>query len=116
LLQSSYKEAKTKNESEEYIMRTFKEANKGNLKTLEQYVPIVDRVHGQNHPEFHDVRRVFEEISLRAKNAGADKPELDNEFKELREITDNYTVPGDVCESFEAVYNMLADIDKAYHA
>ena len=34
----------------------------------------------------------------------------------LREITDNYTVPGDVCESYEAVYNMLAELDKAYEA
>lgn len=39
---------------------------------------------------------------------------LDNEFKQLREITDNYTVPGDVCESYEAVYNMLSELDDAY--
>ena len=37
-------------------------------------------------------------------------------FVKLREITDNYTVPGDVCESYEAVYNMLAELDKAYEA
>ncbi|NLO10043.1 MAG: iron-sulfur cluster repair di-iron protein, ric [Clostridiales bacterium] len=96
-------------------MTTFNKVNERNLKTLEQYVPIVDRVHGPNHPEFHDVRKVFEEINLKVKKAGADKPELDNEFKQLREITDNYSVPGDVCESYEAVYNMLSEIDKAYH-
>jgi regulator of cell morphogenesis and NO signaling len=38
------------------------------------------------------------------------------EFARLREITDDYTVPGDVCETYEAVYGMLADLDKAYHA
>jgi regulator of cell morphogenesis and NO signaling len=95
-------------------MKNFNEAIKGNLKKLEQYVPIVDRVHGGGHPEFHDVRRVFEDIKVKVKKAGADKAELDNEFKQLREITDNYSVPGDVCESYEAVFNMLSEIDEAY--
>jgi regulator of cell morphogenesis and NO signaling len=94
---------------------TFNIVKDRNLKTLEQYVPIVDRVHGSSHPEFHDVRKVFEEINLKVKKAGDDKPELDKEFKLLRDITDNYAVPGDVCESYEAVYNMLSEIDKAYH-
>ena len=38
---------------------------------------------------------------------------MDNEFKQLREITDNYTVPSDVCETYEAVYNMLSELDEA---
>lgn len=96
-------------------MTTFNRVKERSLKTLEQYVPVVDRVHGPSHPEFHDVRKVFEEINLKVKKAGADKPELDKEFKQLRDITDNYTVPGDVCESYEAVYSMLSEIDKAYH-
>ena len=44
-----------------------------NLKTLEQYVPIVDRVHGAVI-EFHDVRKVFEEINLKLKNTEEDIP------------------------------------------
>jgi regulator of cell morphogenesis and NO signaling len=44
-----------------------------------------------------------------------EKPELESEFAELRKITSNYTVPEDVCESYEAVYDMLAELDKAYH-
>ncbi|NLP35944.1 MAG: iron-sulfur cluster repair di-iron protein, ric [Clostridiales bacterium] len=95
-------------------MRRYKEAKERNFKKLEQYIPIVDRVHGKSHPEFHDVRRVFDCINHKTKEAGADKPELDNEFKQLREITANYTVPGDVCESYEAVYKMLAEVDEAY--
>lgn len=96
-------------------MKKFKSTNSRNFKLLDQYVPIVERVHGSSHPEFHEVRRVFEEINARVKKAGADKPELEHEFKQLREITNNYTVPGDVCESYEAVYHMLAEIDEAYH-
>lgn len=96
-------------------MTTFNKAKERNLKILEQYVPIVDRVHGANHPEFHDVRKVFEEINLKIKKAEANKAILDKEFQLLRKITNNYTLPNDVCESYEAVYNMLGELDKAYH-
>ena len=95
-------------------MKLFNEAKERNLERLEQYVPIVERVHGGSHPEFHDVRRIFDEINEKIKKAGSQKPELDTEFKELRKVTDNYTVPDDVCESYEAVYNMLAELDEAY--
>lgn len=93
---------------------TFNKAKDTHFKTLVQYVPIVDRVHGEHHPEFHEVRKLFESINKKTEGAGAKKPELNEEFTKLREITDNYTVPGDVCESYEAVYNMLSDLDKAY--
>ena len=94
----------------------FNEAKAENLQTLKQYVPIVARVHGQNHPEFYEVHKLFDELSRKIKEAGSGAPELNEEFKKLREVTSNYTVPGDVCESYEAVYNMLAKLDKAYQA
>lgn len=95
---------------------TFNEAKKMHLKTLKQYVPIVSKVHGGSHPEFHEVHKLFDAINLKIKEAGSNKPELNDEFAKLRKITNDYTVPGDVCESYEAVYTMLAEIDKAYHA
>ena len=97
-------------------MTAFNEAKKRNFKKLKLFVPVVERVHGGSHPEFHDVRKLFDKINAKIKEAGSEKPELDNEFKQLREITGNYTVPGDVCESYKAVYNMLAEVDKAYQA
>lgn len=95
-------------------MKRFNEATQKNLKKLELFVPVVARVHGGTHPEFHNVRKVFDEISAKIKEAGSEKPELDNEFKQMREITGNYTVPADVCESYEAVFHMLAEMDEAY--
>ncbi|MGI6499190.1 MAG: iron-sulfur cluster repair di-iron protein, ric [Oscillospiraceae bacterium] len=86
------------------------------MKTLKQYVPIVARVHGQNHPEFHEVHKLFDAINQKVKEAGSKRPELNEEFARLREVTNDYTVPDDVCESYEAVYNMLAELDKAYLA
>jgi iron-sulfur cluster repair protein YtfE (RIC family) len=95
---------------------TFSEAMKKYAKTLKQYVPVVDRVHGVHHPEFHTVRELFDAIITKAKESKSEKPDLGEEFARLRMLTDNYTVPDDVCESFEAVYNMLAELDSAYHA
>ncbi|MGI6161739.1 MAG: iron-sulfur cluster repair di-iron protein, ric [Christensenellales bacterium] len=94
----------------------FNVAKATHMKTLKQYVPVVARVHGQNHPEFHDVHKLFDAINQKIKQAGSKRPELNQEFAKLREITSNYTVPEDVCESYEAVYNMLAELDKAYQA
>ena len=94
----------------------FAEAKKAHLETLKQYVPVVDRVHGGSHPEFHEVRSLFETLAKKMETAGADRPDLEAEFSRLREVTDDYTVPEDVCESYEAVYAMLADLDKAYRA
>ncbi len=94
----------------------FNEAKEQHFQTLKQYVPIVARVHGDNHPEFHEVRQVFDALNEKIKAAGANLPDLKEEFASLRKITNNYTVPGDVCESYEAVYSKLAELDKAYHA
>ena len=79
-------------------------------------MPIVARVHGDNHPEFHEVRELFDIINRKCKEAGSERPEIDEELARLREVTNNYTVPSDVCESYEAVYNMLAEVDQAYQA
>lgn len=96
--------------------QTFQKASAKHLKTLKQYVPIVARVHGNHHPEFHEVQKLFDAINQKAKESGSEGPELNDEFARLREITNNYTVPGDVCESYEAVYKMLAELDQAYQA
>lgn len=95
-------------------MKKFQEVWEENIERLEQYVPVVERVHGGSHPEFYDVARLFKQINQKMKESGLDNLELDSEFKELGRVTDNYTVPGDTCETYEAVYNMLADLDQAY--
>ncbi|MGB3913928.1 MAG: hypothetical protein WBK18_00650 [Thermacetogeniaceae bacterium] len=97
-------------------MSTFNEVRDRHFKTLEQYVPIVARVHGDKHPEFHEVHKLFEAINKKIKETGSERPELNEEFAKLREVTNNYTVPADVCESYEAVYKMLAELDQAYQA
>ncbi len=94
----------------------FKQVNKENLKRLAQYVPVVARVHGGTHAEFLEVRKAYDELAKLINEAGEQTPNLKDVFIRLREITNNYTVPSDVCESSEAVYNMLSELDKSYEA
>jgi iron-sulfur cluster repair protein YtfE (RIC family) len=95
-------------------MKNLKEVVEKNLDKLILYVPIVARVHGGTHPEFHKVKSVFDQMLPKMQNLEAQTPELDSEFEELRRITDHYEVPTDVCESYEAVYQMLEELDQAY--
>jgi regulator of cell morphogenesis and NO signaling len=93
----------------------FDKAQRKHLQVSKQYVPVVARVHGGHHPEFFEVQAVFKMILEKAKQTGPVKTGLAGEFARLREITDHYTVPDDVCESYEAVYGMLAELDRACH-
>jgi iron-sulfur cluster repair protein YtfE (RIC family) len=77
------------------------------MENLVQFVPIVARVHGPHHPEFYDVQKIFNTIV-------EDKVDLKESFNKLREITDNYTIPDDVCETYEYVYQALQQFDESY--
>jgi iron-sulfur cluster repair protein YtfE (RIC family) len=81
---------------------------------LVQYVPVVDRVHGEHHPEFHEVRRLFEIIYQKAEASSSEIPDLHGEFSQLKEITLDYAIPNDVCETYEAVYEMLKQLESAF--
>jgi len=96
-------------------MTKFNQVKDKNMETLELYVPIVARVHGESHPEFHQVHDLFDKMNKKMKEVGSEKPALDNEFKELGKITNDYKVPTDTCESYEAVYNMLSELNEAYN-
>lgn len=98
------------------INTTFNQVKKEHLKTLKQYVPIVARVHGAAHPEFYKVAEVFEAIVSKLNESNSNQLKLDEEFSQLQTITKYYTIPSDVCESYEAVYTMLKAMDEAYHA
>lgn len=97
-------------------MTKFNEVKEKNLEKLELYVPVVARVHGESHPEFHKVHDIYKQMVEKMNETDSQKPDLGDEFKELRTVTDDYTVPCDTCESYEAVYQMLEELDKAYNS
>lgn len=67
-----------------------------------ELAPIIERVHGEHHPELTRVREITELLSAAA--PGTDVKAL---FSELRTVTSDYAIPGDVCETFEATYQAL---------
>ena len=96
----------------------FKDSKKtkSHLKTLALYVPVVARVHGGSHPEFYEVSDAYDRLVQKIKSSGSGSLDLTEEFDTLRSITSGYTVPDDVCESYQAVYDILQELDNAYRA
>lgn len=94
--------------------RIFDDVVTNHFEKLDLYTTAITRAHGQNHPEAFEVRELFESISGKLKDAGKNTPDLNTELAQLRIVTDNYTIPGDVCDTFAGTYRMLSELDKAY--
>lgn len=93
---------------------SFKKLTKELFPVLVQYVSLVDRVHGEHHPEFHEVRQIFAVIYEKTNVANTETPDLYDEFTQLKEVTQDYAIPEDVCETYETVYEMLKKLSIAY--
>lgn len=96
--------------------KKFNELVENYFEKLDLYTTAITRAHGKSHPEAFEVRKLFEVINKKVADSNANKLDLNVEFANLRKVTDNYKVPGDVCETYEATYNMLEEVDKAYQA
>jgi regulator of cell morphogenesis and NO signaling len=76
------------------------------LATAAELAPLIERVHGAHHPELTRVRELTEQI-----NASTDAGATAHLFRELRAVTDDYTVPSDGCEAFAGTYAALRSAD-----
>ncbi|SFC65697.1 regulator of cell morphogenesis and NO signaling [Alkalibacterium subtropicum] len=97
-------------------MTVFDAVVKENFPTLEIYTLPLTRAHGKNHPEVFRVPELFQTMNEKVKDSGSDKPDLNDEFTELREVTSQYALPDDACETYEAVCEMLSEAADAYYA
>ncbi|MDO5025955.1 MAG: hypothetical protein Q4E03_05515 [Trueperella sp.] len=84
-----------------------------NFAELDRVMPIVQKVHGPHHGEIFDVAKIYDAIKGKISAGDGD---LDPEFTQLKTVTDDYTVPGDVCETFEKVYHTLAELNQIYES
>lgn len=91
----------------------FKKIEVKYMDRLKMFVPIVNRVHGAEHPEFNEVKVQFDNL---VEKINKDNYDLKLEFDNLTKITNNYLVPEDTCESYEMVYQMLEELDKVYRS
>lgn len=94
--------------------RTFNEFTINYFSTLRLFTTAISPAHGKDYPEILKVQNVFEKMKKKTEEAGADKPNLETEFTQLREATHNYTVPKDVCMPHATVYKLLAKAEEAY--
>lgn len=77
------------------------------LESAAEYTALIERVHGENHPELTRVREITE--SLQENDDPVRTREL---FGELRRVTNDYAIPEDVCETFESTYRSLERADR----
>lgn len=84
-----------------------------NRERIALYSNTVVKVHGNNHPEYREVHALYEKI---VNKLNANETNLAEVFEALRNITSNYTVPKDVCETYEAMYKYLEEADRLYNA
>ncbi len=76
-----------------------------------EFAPLIERVHGANHPELTRVR----EITLALQQPGNETRTVEL-FNELRTLTQNYALPDDACEAYEATYQALERADRQHAA
>lgn len=77
---------------------------------MDLFTSAITRAHGKNHPEAFDIRDLY--IEMMGNFESDDK--LQTIFDELTSVTDNYAVPSDVCETYEAVIHHLKHADELY--
>lgn len=93
---------------------SFQELIIHDFEKLHLYTKAITRAHGHHHPEAFEVRELFKAIQEKLKDVQVHQADLNNEFRQLRTITKNYTIPNDVCKTYAATYQMLERLDKAY--
>lgn len=92
-------------------MKNINVFEKKYFEELDMILPIVQRVHGVHHEEIYEVAKIYQKIKDKINDKDTN---LSDNFLKLREVTDNYKVPNDVCETYEKVYKMLESLDKKF--
>ncbi|WP_103981832.1 iron-sulfur cluster repair di-iron protein, ric [Helcococcus massiliensis] len=86
------------------------EKNKDLFEKLDFYLPTVKKVHDKDHEEIFEVDKIYNSIKENLNKSDFDK--LEDDFINLRKITNDYTIPQGTCETYEAVYKILNKLDE----
>ena len=73
------------------------------IKELDKILPVVVRVHGENHSELEKVAKLYAQLK--------ENP-TQEVFEQLRQVTNNYQAPADACPTFNKTYADLKELDK----
>lgn len=84
-----------------------------NNEMLDLYTKAITKAHGEHHPEVFDVRRLYQDIQEKGQHQDWD---LREDFRKLRAVTNNYTIPDDACETMAKTYHLLEEFDRLSQA
>ena len=73
------------------------------VKELDKILPVVVRVHGEHHPELHQVAKLYADLKETKSREILEK---------LRQVTDHYTAPEDACPTYQKTYQDLSILDQ----
>jgi len=80
------------------------------LKELNIVLPVVQRVHGDAHPELAKVSQLVDDLQA-GLSKGNNSTELCKILDQLHKVTNGYTVTSDACGGFQKEYQLLSQID-----
>ena len=80
-----------------------KNMNESIVKELDKILPVVVRVHGEHHPELHQVAKLYADLKETKSREILEK---------LRQVTDHYTAPEDACPTYQKTYQDLSILDQ----
>lgn len=95
-------------------VQSFNEFAINYFSTLRLFTTAISPAHGKDYPEILKVQTLFETMKTKTEESGSNKPNLETEFTQLREVTHNYTVPKNACMPHATVYKLLAEAEEAY--
>lgn len=93
-------------------MEAVKEFLLAHEEKLDVYTGAIAKVHCFLHPEVLEVRSLYEALMLGVKQN--DTVAVEQSFARLSALTNAYAIPDDVCETFTAVYQDLAEADRKF--
>ncbi len=84
---------------------TFEELmNLEYMAELKKKLSVVIRVHGEHHPELHEVGELFAVLT----DAEANTETKADAAEKMLKVTDGFAVPADACVTYTRVYELLS--------
>ncbi|WP_283608371.1 hypothetical protein [Faecalispora anaeroviscerum] len=80
------------------------------FKTLNMFLPRVQKIHGAKHPELMKVEQITDELQAVLED-GMDTGRTTALLEKLRNLTRNYAIPSDACPAYKNAYKALSQID-----
>ena len=80
------------------------------IQELDKILPVVVRVHGENHSELAQVGELY--TKLREAMDQDNKEEAKKYMQQLREVSKGFAIPSDACPTYTKTYEDLVALEQ----